>query len=141
MALIYLAARYTRREELLGYRADLEALGHTVTSRWLNGSHQISDAGLSEEGTREERERFALEDWEDLRAAEWTIAFTEEPRVSNSRGGRHVELGAALAWGHRVTIIGPRENVFCCLEWVEHYDAWAGLLTGVPRSMLLAVRP
>ncbi len=141
MARIYLAARYTRREELLGYKADLEALGHTVTSRWLNGAHQISDTGLSEEGTREERERFAREDWADLREAEWTIAFTEEPRVSNSRGGRHVELGAALAWGQRVTIIGPRENVFCCLEWVEHHDAWAGLLTGVPRSMLLAVRP
>ena len=37
---IYLAARYSRREELCGYRSELEAIGHTVTSRWLNGKPQ-----------------------------------------------------------------------------------------------------
>jgi len=137
MAKIYLAARYSRRVELLGYRADLEALGHTVTSRWLNGSHQMSDAGLSEEGTRAQRERFATEDWADLRAAEWMIAFTEEPRVSNSRGGRHVELGAALAWGQRVIVCGPRENVFTCLEQVEHCAAWPDLLTILASSQVV----
>lgn len=140
MATIYLAARYSRREELLGYKADLEAMGHTITSRWLAGSHQIDDAGLSAEGTREERERFATEDWEDVRAAEWCIAFTERPRVSNSRGGRHVELGAALAWGKRVIVVGPAENVFCCLTQVERHDTWEGFLTGVPSSLLAVTR-
>lgn len=32
---IYLAARYSRREELLGYRDDLHAAGHVVTARWV----------------------------------------------------------------------------------------------------------
>lgn len=128
MAKIYLAARYSRREELLTYRADLEAMGHTVTSRWLNGSHQISDEGLSAEGTREERERFALEDWNDLYDASHCIVFTEEPCGSNSRGGRHVEAGAALAWRKQLTVVGPLENVFYCLGDVEHFDDWAALL-------------
>ncbi len=128
MAKIYLAARYSRREELLAYRADLEAMGHTVTSRWLNGSHQISDEGLSAEGTREERERFALEDWNDLSDASRCIAFTKEPRGSHSRGGMWVEMGAALAWRKQVIVCGPLENVFCCLPDVEHFDDWAALL-------------
>lgn len=72
-------------------------MGHTITSRWIEGGHQISDAGLSEEGSVEERERFALEDWEDLMEAECVVSFTEEPRSGHSRGGRHVEFGAAVA--------------------------------------------
>jgi len=43
---IYLASRYSRREELCGYRTQLESMGVEVTSRWLNGAHQISDTGV-----------------------------------------------------------------------------------------------
>lgn len=128
MSAIYLAARYSRREELLGYVADLERLGHVVTSRWLHGNHQIDDAGLSTEAKRAERERFATEDWNDLKSASVCISFTEAPRSSNSRGGRHVEFGAALALGHRVIVIGPRENVFHCLPIVEHFDNWTDFM-------------
>ena len=113
---IYLAARYSRREELCGYRSQLEALGHTVTSRWLNGNHQVDDQGLSVEAKRAERERFAIEDRDDVLAANVLIAFTEIPRSSNSRGGRHVELGIAIGTQRMaVIVVGPRENVFCCL--------------------------
>ena len=37
---IYLAAKYSRMEELREYRNQLIALGHTVTSRWLDGNHE-----------------------------------------------------------------------------------------------------
>lgn len=124
---IYLAARYSRREELLDYAHDLTSTGHTITSRWLNGNHQVSDAGLSEEGTPEERTRFALEDWQDLVAADACISFTEEPRstlTKDSRGGRHVEFGAALALGKLCVVIGPRENVFHCMPNVIVYPDW-----------------
>jgi nucleoside 2-deoxyribosyltransferase len=121
---IYLAARYSRREELCGYRSQLQALGYTVTSRWLNGNHQISDDGLSAQAKEEERIRFAQEDWEDLMNADVCISFTEEPRSSNSRGGRHVEFGAALAAGKPCIVVGPRENVFHCLPQVIVYDGF-----------------
>jgi hypothetical protein len=42
---IYLAARYSRRLELCGYREQLRAMGHVVDTVWLNGEHQISDTG------------------------------------------------------------------------------------------------
>ena len=108
-----------------------------VKSRWLNGSHQLDNAGSSigEDGERRFeagdpavnhlRARFAGEDIADVMAAETVVAFTEEPRTCNSRGGRHVELGIALGAGKRVIVIGPRENVFCWLPGIEHYRAWA----------------
>ena len=136
---IYLAARYSRRLELCGYREELTALGFEVTSRWLNGSHQLDDKGvpISDEGERRFEEmdpsadhlrvHFAQEDMSDVLSAGTLIAFTEEPRSGNSRGGRHVELGIALAAGKRVIIIGPRENMFCWLPQVEHYESWEKL--------------
>lgn len=133
---VYLAARYSRREELLGCKADLEAQGHTVTSRWLLGNHQVDDAGLSSEAKRKERERFALEDWEDVTAADALIAFTEAPRATNSRGGRHVELGIALGRDIEVIVVGPAEHVFCCLPQVERFESWASLMADLSRPVI-----
>jgi hypothetical protein len=119
---------------MLDVRDVLTAFGHEITSRWINGDHQIDDQGLSAEAKQAERERFAREDWEDLKSADWCISFTEAPRSSNSRGGRHVEHGAALAWGMRVIVCGPRENVFHCLPGTEWYPDWRSLvMTLVPK--------
>lgn len=181
---IYLAARYTRREELCAYRAELEQAGFTVTSRWLNGDHQIDAATLSANdpdgmlaleawdaavvahhgpisnpdrlhgfcahyeprgnctatyGARPGpattaaalRTRFAQEDWDDLLAADIVVSFTEEPRGTNSRGGRHVEFGAGLALGKRAHVVGPRENVFHCLPDVTIHDTWTSALAAI----------
>ena len=125
---IYLAARYSRGGDLRETRTKLEALGHTVTSRWIDGDHQISDAGLSDEAKAAERTRFALEDWEDLLAADCVISFTERPRETNTRGGRHVEYGAALAAGKRCIVVGFRENVFHCLPQVEFFETESEML-------------
>ncbi len=121
---IYLASRYSRRTELCGYRKQLEDAGYRVTARWLDGNHQIDDQGLSAEAKAEERTRFACEDWADLLTADICISFTETPRGTNSRGGRHVEFGAALAHGIRSIVVGYRENVFYCLPLVEFYPTW-----------------
>lgn len=135
---IYLAARYSRREELVAYRTELEALGHTVQARWLNGEHQLADDGTpignqgealvedrfqTTEGARL-REKFAIDDWEDVNAAEVVISFTEPPRSKANRGGRHVEYGIALANRARVIVVGHRENIFHWLPVVEFCATW-----------------
>lgn len=122
---IYLAARYSRRLELCVYRDQLRAMGQQVTARWLDGNHQIDDQGLSVEAKRAERERFAQEDYEDLIAAQCCISFTEIPRSTNSRGGRHVEFGIALGRGQWCIVVGPRENVFHCLPAVDVCETFA----------------
>ena len=142
---IYLAARYSRRLELCVYRAKLAAAGFRVQAQWLNGEHQISDDGvpigedgesliegalrpgerLSPDNQSERatalRRRFAADDFRDVTSCQLLIAFTEEPRSSASRGGRHVELGIALGQMKRVWIVGPRENIFCWLDDVRQF--------------------
>lgn len=134
---IYLAARYSRRLELCEYRERLQELGHVVTSRWLNGGHQIAEMRVSDQGAEaphDDRIRFALEDWDDLMAADCCISFTEPSRTGPTRGGRHVEFGGAIAAGKRVIVVGHHENVFHCLPQVEFFETFEN----VPPSLAAA---
>lgn len=132
---IYLASHYSRREELCQYGKELQAIGYRVTSRWLNGKHQINSSGqpIGDHGEKliegddesinaeanEMRTSFAREDFEDVRVAAIIINFTEPSRSSASRGGRHVECGIGLAMGKRCIVVGYRENIF---HWLP---SWA----------------
>lgn len=120
---IYLASRFSRRHECHELAQFMKSLGHEITARWVKpDSDHIIPVGKSEQAADAERERFALEDFEDVRAADWTISLTETPR-NDSRGGRHVEFGMAVALGHKLTVIGPRETVFHHLPQVEWFES------------------
>ena len=138
----YLAGRYSRREELLGYAADLATIGIEVRARWLLGLHQYgADADRAQLDLGKDAEmaaRFATEDVDDLLAADMVISFTEEPRKpSTNRGGRHVEFGMALlanrwlAVPMRLVVVGHRENAFHWLPGVEFYPTWSAALEGL----------
>lgn len=141
MKRIYLASRYSRRVELCGYRNELQNRCFDVQARWLNGTHQLDNAGapigdngeaLIEAGNCERanalRAEFANDDWEDVTGAEVVINFTEPPRSSANRGGRHVECGIGLALGKRTIVIGYRENIFHWLPQVEFFETWEAFL-------------
>jgi len=117
---VYLCARYSKNPEMREVAEYLRlSFGMTITSRWINGSHEIGDRS-----TDEGRATLAHEDFEDLKAADCLLAFSEPPRtVSNQRGGRHVEFGIALALGLPIFVVGPKENVFHYLPPVRNFDS------------------
>jgi nucleoside 2-deoxyribosyltransferase len=110
----------------------------------LNGDHQISDSGapIGESGEKlvegdDEsvceksvalRSKFANEDLSDVEDCDVIIAFTEAPRSSASRGGRHVELGLALGMGKEIVVVGYRENIFCWLEDVNFFPDFKSVI-------------
>lgn len=125
---IYMASRFSNRHILQGWQDDLIALGHEIVSRWsLRGNDHQIPTGLSRQASDDERARFAVEDIEDINRCDCMISLMCEPR-NNSRGGRHVEFGYALAKGCRLITVGPRETVFHHLETVEHFNDWASAL-------------
>ena len=125
---IYLAARYSRHPEMRSVRDDLEDLGHTVTSRWIEGHHQASMSTMYSADENSEAKRFAEEDVQDLKSADVVISFTEIPRSHKGAGGRHVEFGMAYALGLGLIIVGHRESVFHCLPEVAFYSTWEDAL-------------
>ena len=112
MTRVYLAGRYSRREELRTHAAELELAGHTVTSRWLVGHDELDDALC------------AIVDYSDISRAQVLVSFGEAPRT-RTRGGRHVEFGIALAKGLYVFHVGPREHVFHHLAEVAWFEYWS----------------
>lgn len=118
---IYLAARYTRNEEMQSVAPLLAAHGHIVTSRWHTGAHKMDDGIAPDSGVGlAQAQRFAGEDLEDLMAASCVISFTEPARTP-TRGGRHVEFGYGLAYEKRMIIVGEREHIFHYLPQVMQF--------------------
>ena len=119
---VYIAARFSRRHEANFLAHELQKPGHIITSRWCRPeSDHIKPVGLSKQAADSERRRFAMEDLQDLDDCDLCISLMEASR-NNSRGGRHVEFGYAIAAGKILTIIGPRETVFHHLPEVTHFD-------------------
>lgn len=101
---------------------ELARHGYEVTSRWLTSEDALAPAELDGSGRAAD---LALMDLEDVRRAGICIAFTEPPHETKpGRGGRHTELGIALALGLRVVLVGPREHVFHCLPEIEQFATW-----------------
>jgi hypothetical protein len=117
---VYLAAGYERREEIREYAAQARSKGIEVTSRWLDGPEmRFEEVGAGERTIR------ALEDLDDVRAADVLVAFTiERGSATTAGGGRHVELGYALALRKLVRVVGPSENVFCHTPGVLRHATW-----------------
>lgn len=147
----YLAARYSRREELCAYKADLEARGHRVPARWLLGEHQVhgleAARAVENDGPVPAAQAvlFAEDDIEDLLGADVMVNFTEAPRHGATRGGRHVEYGVALGlrragYGrHQIYIVGPLENVFHALPEIDgRFDSWVGFLAHLDGTSLVS---
>lgn len=94
-----------------------------MSSRWLRGGHEWVGTA-DDEIPVQHLARFATEDLEDIDAADVLVCFTEPPRTGPARGGRHVEMGYALAKGKPIICVGHRENVFYCLPHLFFCDQW-----------------
>lgn len=110
----YLAAAYDRKEEMRGYRTQLEGYGHEVTSRWIDGHPEINNGDIISVDMLNDYEYLvtnrmvAGHDLEDIRSADAVISFNGH----TNQGGRHVEYGYALGLNKTVYIIGDLENLF-----------------------------
>lgn len=124
---IYLAARYSRNDEMRGVRDVLTAMGHEITSRWIDlhgGKYPTSFTPEILNSDPDYCGALGQHDAEDVAAADTVISFTGE----GGKGGRHVEFGIGLALGKRSIIVGPREHIFHALPEVEHFPSWRSLV-------------
>jgi len=118
---LYLAARYTRKDEIRGYAYYLTTEGfYTITSTWFLEPHD--PAVTLAEVTPANLQEYAHRDLAEIDAADALLLFSESDQTWNKRGGRHVEYGYALAKGKRIFVVGPHENIFHYVQGVTHFD-------------------
>lgn len=106
---IYVASPYELIDKARGVSQYLESQGIEVTSRWLAGEN--GDKSL-----------WAQNDLDDVARADLLLALNPEEYRNKGTGGRHVELGYALALGKQIVLVGVRTNVFhhlACVRVIE----------------------
>lgn len=126
---VYLAGAYSRRVEIAEYARALELVGYTVTSRWLDGTHDY-DGTEDAYGKHLKRAAWARIDLDDIDRAQMVVVFGETGPTPRGRGGRHVEYGYALARGKTLFVIGNRDNIFHDLPEAHYMPDWDTFLHG-----------
>lgn len=127
---IYIAARFSRREEAGEVAAILTDLGHSITSSWI---WQPASEMYREDGPNFAGEA-AQKDLDEVESSDTLVYLSEMEDNIWGRGGRHVEFGAALAFRKDVWVIGPMENLFHYLQSVLHFDCLDDLVQYMQES-------
>lgn len=118
---VYLAARFSRKNEIKQKSLELDALGVKVTSRWLD---EADHGGQLDSSSDEFNTAVAYQDIEDIDKSDLIVLFSENPKEPHVRGGRHFESGYAHGKGIPLIICGPKENVFHFMKEVIIVDTW-----------------
>ena len=131
---IYVSASYPRIEEARKVASALNALGHEVTSKWLESKASIyrADSWLAE------RQAAAKMDLEDVSHAEAMVVLTGD---TLTKGGRHGEVGMAVAMGMPVMLIGPREMVFHYHPCIVVADQMIDIVKTPVEDLAVLLRP
>jgi nucleoside 2-deoxyribosyltransferase len=132
---VYLAAGFSRKNEIAEKSQELENLGIKVTSTWP-WENSAPDSKLGE-STENELRALARKDLEEILAADALILFTQDPEKPFVRGGRMHETGFAHAAGKSLLICGPRENIFHYLPEINQFNTWEDLKATLTKAILV----
>jgi len=114
---IYIAASYPRYNEAQELGKKLEELEFEVVSYWHQGKEKIADYQSGQRAIR------------DLSAVQQCDLFIELIGDEKSKGGRHCELGLAIAWNKKIILIGEKDNcIFTHLPWLPRMKNMAEFL-------------
>lgn len=132
---VYIAARYSTKEEMKHVAVLLKDKGIDVTSSWLQEPHA---AGTTmDQVDPQDLCAYAQQDIEDIKAADVVVLFSVDPLMPTVRGGRHVETGIAIGLGKPLFVIGPVENIFHHLPYVKRFPTISELIEGLLKEAYL----
>ena len=127
---VYLAGPYAARAQLRGHAAELKRIGFTVSSSWLDETHEIGvgTTGPAVGLTDAEADMHATTDLDDVDRSDVLVLITAAQADmvggTGSSGGRHVETGFAIAQRTPVIVVGEPEHIFHRLSTVSVVPDW-----------------
>lgn len=134
---IYIAGAFEDKSFLRFRRDEIEAIGHVVTSSWLDETLStnpgLAARYVTDVITPEAARAIAVRDLSEVHASDVLLIDTNG---TNVRMGREVEFGYALAHGEQTiqtVIVGPRRNVFHELAG-KQFGTWKEALKWLTKS-------
>lgn len=126
---IYIASRWDDRDDALMIKKFIEERGLICTSTWLTPHDEQSMDALKKAVIEKPRQR-AIKDFEDIDASDVYLVYSPTKSHRNGTGGKHVEMGYAMAKGKTCVLVGVRENIF-------HYHPAVRVVDGVEAFLKL----
>jgi nucleoside 2-deoxyribosyltransferase len=120
MTRVYLAAPYPCLDDALIVAMAFKSRGIGITSRWLYESAELN--GL-----------WARNDLADVARADVVVILNPPEWRELGTGGRHVELGFAIALWKPIVLIGAASNIFHRLPEVHIVPAVTDAITEILR--------
>ena len=122
MAKVFVGGKWENREVVRKFMDRLVAEGHTITHDWTKNEETTYRAELAIQ---------ALGDLDGVREADFSVFIVEDDKVIYR--GVLVEMGAALAWGQRVYLLGEAQdsNIYSNhpnVTTLKNTDAWRAFL-------------
>lgn len=131
---VYIAADSHLQEQARVLRDELNFCAVEVTSRWIDAKLEAFNPV-----TEEVLQRAACDNFSDIDRAVFLVAYNPLSRQKSGTGGRHVEMGYALAKTKMVLYVGEKlENVFHRHPGVIWVSDLAGTVT--PQAIALSLR-
>jgi len=109
---VYIAARFSLKNHAKELAGQLEQIGVTVTSRWLD------EAPMPTHGQEKFLRETAFIDLQDVDAADVLVILSDNLALHDlvpskwATGSRHFEAGYAFAKGKPIVCVGDRDNLF-----------------------------
>lgn len=121
---IYLAACFGQQAEVRDKANELHVQGHLCTSNWR---FEKPSGDGSETKFAGKYLQAAMQDLRDINDADMLVLLAGQ--VSQT-GGKHFEVGYAVAKGKQVVIVGAAENVF---HWMlPRFTTWQEFMETLP---------
>lgn len=117
---IYLSSRFEHQAELRERRSQIEMIGHTVTSRWLDC---LTRPMVGTPEWTDHMERWLAVELEDIDRCE-TLLLDTTVDMRGATGGAYVEFGYAIGRRKNLWIVGSRPNIFCYHPDVLLFRDW-----------------
>jgi hypothetical protein len=131
---VYVAGRWTRKDEVRSVQRMLREAGHEITHDWTRADDP--PAGWSQERVRGYLAQQAFEDYMGVLAAE-AVVILDDP----TGRGLYVELGIALGETEhpkRIVVVGPTREVGACVFYflpnIEYVNAPSQAVATLGRS-------
>ena len=118
----YIAAPWELQAEAKQLGEFLTHAGVTTAADWLNASTNTYTEVWAERCLR------------DVRHADLVIAFNPEEFERAGTGGRHVEVGYAIALAKPIIVVGARTNIFHSLRRIELVAIDGDMVTNILRA-------
>jgi nucleoside 2-deoxyribosyltransferase len=122
MMRVYLAAHYSRKDEIKAAAKELQEIGIKVMSTWFNERKTPNTSLTTVSDTF--RRTTAKRDVGEIRCSDYFVLFSLHPDTPFTRGGHVFENGYAVACGLRTLVVGPKQHIFHYLRGVKRVDTW-----------------